>query len=112
MKIDKNTDPKEVFKSMHIALGEIDKGLKEGNLSKSDLKEIREDLEDTILEAYKVKFGFKLDDLKKEQPDLSMKEVLVKMLNLLPADVNDAFVPVLTAYVFENWKPLPQRLSA
>ncbi len=110
MKINKNIDPKEVFKFMMNEVAEIADGVKD--LSKGDRAEVIKDLEDTILEAYKVKFGFKLDDLKKEQPDLSMKEVLIKMLNLLPADVNDAFVPVLTAYVFENWKPLPQRLSA
>ncbi len=110
MKINKDSDPREVFKFMMNEVAEIADGVKD--LSKEDRAEVIKEFENTILEAYKVKFGFKLDDLKKEQPNLSMKEVLVKMLNLLPADVNDAFVPVLTAYVFENWKPLPQRLSA
>lgn len=112
MKINKNIDPKEIFKSMHSELDAIGKGLKEGNLSTADLKEVREEFENTILEAYKVKFGFKLDSLATEQPNLSMKEVLVQMLDLLPADVKDSHVPILTSYVFDNWKVKPQRLTA
>jgi len=110
MKINKNSDPNEVFEFIRKKIIEIAEGVK--NLPKEDRAEVIAEFENTILQAYKVKFGFKLDALAAKQPNLSMKEVLVQMLDLLPTDVNDAHVPVLTAYVFDNWKTTPQRLTA
>lgn len=66
--------------------------MKEGNLSKEDREEIQTDLENVELQAYKAKFSVRLSILSEEEPKLTLKEVLVQMLDWLPADINSFFL--------------------
>ena len=105
-------NPQEVFDNLSKDLAEMQKGLKSGMLSKKEVTDFHEDLQEVILEASKTKFTVRLDILKEEEPNLSKKDVLVKMLDLLPSDVNPDFLPDLIEFVLNNWKVLPQKKVA
>ncbi len=110
--MNKKVNPQEVFDNLSKDIAEMQKGLESGTLSKKEVTNFREDLQEVILEGFKAKFTVRLDILKEEEPNLSKKDVLVKMLDLLPSDVNPDFLPVLTEFVLNNWNVLPQKKVA
>lgn len=103
-KIKNNINPEEVIEKIHENLAAVKKGIAEGNFSKSDISELREEFLDLELQALKTKVSFELHVLFEKDPNLSTKEVLIKVLQLLPEKLNEAFLPILTDYVFQNWK--------
>jgi len=112
MKMNKNINPKEVLDKLSEDIGAMRDWVESGNHTKEEISEFRKDLQEVILQGYKTKFTVRLDILKDEEPNLTKKDILVKMLDLLPSDVNPEFLPVLTEYVLENWNVLPHKKVA
>lgn len=112
MKMNKNINPQELVDKLSEDIASIGDGMKNGNFSKEEMTEMRSGLQEVILQAFKTKFSIRLDILSEEEPNLSMKDILVKMLDLLPSDVNPDFLPILTDYVLKKWKVSPQKLAA
>jgi len=110
--MNKNFNPKELIEKLNHDIAAIGRGMKEGDFSDEERIEQKEALQEVILQAYKTKFAVRLDILKDEEPNLTKKDILVKMLDLLPSDVNPEFLPVLTEYVLENWNVLSQKKVA
>ncbi len=58
-----NINPKKVFDKLSKEIAGMREGIESGNLSKEEVTEFREDLQDVILEAFKTKFAVRLDIL-------------------------------------------------
>jgi len=104
MKINEKTDPRKAFEDFRNELSELKKDIQEGDFSKEDISEIKTELIDLELQTYQAKFSVQLDLLAEENPYLSTKNALVKMLETLPSDVNKAHIYPLTTFVLDNWK--------
>lgn len=73
---------------------------------------MKDEFADLKLQALKTKVSFELHVLSKKESNLSTKEVLIKILQLLPEDLEEKFLPILTDYVFQNWKAEESKLAA
>lgn len=110
----KNKDllPDNIFELMEKELNSVNKEVESGNLSKEDIEDLKEELDVVELEAYRVKFKILLKSLSKEEPHLSLKDVIVQMLGELPSDINPKYLPELINEIYQNWKPNSQGLAA
>lgn len=86
--------------------------IKKGDFSKEDIQSIREDVNDLMLLACKTKISLNIGDLYKEQPHLPLRDVVVKMLNLLPKEIKEKEISILTNFIMENWKNYTQKKAA
>jgi len=113
MKKNKNINPEEIIEKLKSnELEKVIDAVREGDFSKEDIAEISKDFDDLILEAYKTKFSLEIGFLLEEQPDLSVRDVVVKMLKMLPEDVEESHILILTNFIIEKWKSIPQKLAA
>lgn len=111
-KINKDIDPKRIFEQLTEDISAIGNGMKNGSFSKEEVSNIQEDIQDLMLEGFKTKLMVSMDIFSDEQPNLSVKEIVVKMLDLLPNDVSAEHISILTNFVIEKWKVSPQKLAA
>ncbi len=112
MKINKNTDPQTILDKMRTESNAVSKGIEEGTFSKTEVSKLHDEIDEVILEAYKTKFSLQIGRLAKKQPNLALRDVIVKMLNLLPEDIDETHILILTNYVISQWKLTPQKLAA
>ncbi len=109
-KSNKIKDAIENLKSDDLA--KVVEAVNNGNLSNEAIGRITKDFDNLVLEACKTKINFELRFLLEDQPDISLRDALVKMLNSLPSDVDAEFIPILTEFVLEKWKLNSQNLAA
>lgn len=107
-----NLNAKEVLESISSTLKELDFKKMDGELTSQQLNELKEDFSKVELMGYKTKLTLAIRKLAKETPELTTKEALEKMFELLPADINPAYLSELTAHVVERWQQQTIRKSA
>jgi len=113
MKGNKNIDPNKIIQTLESTdLSEILNAVKKGDFSTQDVSEICDELDDLILETYKTKFSLKLKTFSLEKPDSSLRDVVVEMLKLLPNDVKESHITILTEFVIEKWKSFSSKMAA
>jgi len=112
MKMNKNSDSKTIIEKMKTESNAIAKGIEKGTFSKDELLKMNKEIDAVILEAHKTKYSIQMDRLIKEYPNLILNDVIVKMLNLLPEDIEEAHIPILTEFIIEKWKSISQKLAA
>jgi len=111
--MNKKFNPHEIIQKLGSnKLSEIENAVKTGDFSKEDISEICDELDNLVLETYKAKFSLKLKTLSQENPDLPLRDVVVRMLNLLPDDVKESHIKILTEFVIEKWKSLFSKMAA
>ncbi len=110
--MNKNIDLGKVKGEISSTLEEIKDGLSESNLTQEEANSLMDDVLKVELQAYKVKLNFELRILSEENPTLSSKDVLVKMLSLLPSDIPKEFLPELTNFVLNEWDNSSNKLAA
>lgn len=93
-------------------IDEIKSGLETSNLSTEAAARLKEEAIKVELQAYKTKIGLQLHLLAQSHSNLSAKDVLIRMLSLLPNDIPQFFLPILTEYTLENWSLKTGKLAA
>ena len=111
MKINEKTNPRKAFENFRNELSELKKEIRNGNFTKEEIFKIKSELTDLELQTYLAKFSVQLDILAEENPYLSAKDVLVKMLEPLPSEIKKSHIPPLTKFVLENWEEKPRKLA-
>lgn len=107
-----NIDPEKAWNTLSTTLDEIKNKLPGSNFNAEELSRIFDNFEKVELQAYEVKLHFELGVLFETQPNLTPMQVLMKMFSLLPDDLEEHFIPILTNYVLEHWKALPMKMAA
>ncbi len=108
----KKFDPKAVVENIHSELDQINAALDNNEFSTKALDNIRDASLKLELQGYKTKVGYKLHSLAKTAPEMTARNVLMKMLDLLPPDINKSFLPMLTLFILKEWDLLSTKLAA
>ncbi len=93
-------------------LAKVSKAVKDGNFSKKEIESIQNNVDDLLLIACKTKLSLELRFLAEEQPDLALRDVVIKMLNLLPENVEESHITILTEFIMDKWKSISGKLAA
>ncbi len=93
-------------------LSEISEAVKNGDFSNEEIESIQNDVDGLLLVACKTKLSLELRFLYEEEPDLALRDVVVKMLISLPSDLDPEFLPFLTDFVLKTWKLKMRNLAA
>lgn len=93
-------------------LAEVVKVVKSGDLSKESIDQIANDFDELLLEACKTKISLEIRFLHEASPETALRDVVVNMLNLLPADIKATQIPILTNYIIEKWSANFEQLAA
>jgi len=113
MKGNKKIDAQAILDELKNGdLSNISEAVKNGNFSKEEIDSIQNDVEYLVLTACKTKLSLELRFLSEEEPTMILRDVIVKMLNLLPEDIEEAHIPILTEFIIEKWKSISQKLAA
>ena len=83
-----------------------------GNFSAEEIQSINKDIDDLFLQACKTKLSLEMRSLHEESPSLPLRDVVVKMLNLLPEEIKESEISILTDFIMENWKGRSQKKAA
>ena len=110
--MNKKGKTEKVWDKISSTLKEIEVGLDESDLTLEELNALEKEFSSVELHAYKVKLNFEMRVLEKETPTLSSKDVLVKMLSLLPSDIPKSFLPELTNFVLDEWDNFSKKMAA
>ncbi len=93
-------------------VGEIKYYIGTANLTEEEIDRLMDSQLQAELQAYKIKLGLEIQILLETCPDLSAKDILVKMLSLLPSDIPKPFLSVLTNYILDEWDGKKRRMAA
>lgn len=107
-----NKNKKPVWEEISETLEEIKIGLENSSLTNEEIDNLEVEFLKVELQAYKTKLSFEAYILLKENPTLSSKDLLSKMLSLLPSDIPRDFLPELTNFVLEEWDTFSKKMAA
>ncbi len=105
-------DPQTVIENIHSELNQINAALDNNEFSTQALNNIKDASLKLELQGYKTKVGYKLHSLAKTAPEMTARNVLIQMLDLLPPDINKSFLPILTLFILKEWDLLNTKLAA
>lgn len=106
-------DFKDIIDSLNNDdLAKVSKAIKDDNFSRKEIESIQNNVDDLLLIACKTKLRLELRFLAEEQPDLALRDVVIKMLNLLPEDVEESHITFLTEFIMDKWKSVSGKLAA
>ena len=63
-------------------------------------------------QAVKAKISLKLQVLSKEEPFLSSKEIVIKILKSLPPKIDESYLPQLIIFIFSRWQQVRGKIAA
>jgi len=107
-----NIDPKEVVNDINSILSELRNSPIDKNMSSQDIAEIKEELLKVEELALKIKLKMKIEDLFKKEPQLSSREVIIKIFEKLPPKTSKELLPNLTEFIIEKWDELGRKMAA
>ena len=106
-------DFKDIIDSLNNDdLAKVSKAIKDDNFSRKEIESIQNNVDDLLLIACKTKLSLELRFLAEEQPDLALRDVVIKMLNLLPEDIEESHITFLTEFIMDKWKSVSGKLAA
>lgn len=105
-------DPKAVVENFHSEIEKLNEALDKYDYSEEAMDNIEKATLKVELQAFKTKVGYQLHKLSKTAPEMTARNVLVQMLNYLPADIKKSFLPELTLFVLKEWDILTTKLAA
>jgi len=105
-------EPKAIVERIHSDIEQINNALDENDFSDKALENIQDASLKLELQAYKTKIGFKLHKLSKSSTEMTARNILIQMLDSLPANINKSFLPELTLFILKEWDILNTKLAA
>ncbi len=106
-----NIDPIKHFEEISENLKSLQSIVKEG-VSDSDLIDLKNDLFKAEFLANKLKLELSMDTLQRDYPELSVRDVVVKLTPELRPDISPKLIPVLIQFIMEDWISRKTRKAA
>lgn len=111
--VNNHLDPNELINNLKADnLGEVVRAVKSGSIDKDAIEKINNDFDELLLEACKTKISLEIRFLYEGSPQTTLRDVVIKMLNLLPVDIEAVQIPILTKYIIEKWTSNQSNLAA
>ena len=104
-------DPIKHFEEISENLNNLHSIIKEG-VSPLEMKDLKNDLLKAEFLAYQLKLGLSIDSLQRKTPELSVRDVIVKLTPELRPDISPKLIPVLIQYIMEEWISRKTRKAA
>ncbi len=105
-------DPKKVVNEINEILNEFRNSPIDKNMSTQDIAEIKVELLKVEELALQIKLKLNIEDLFKKQPQLSSREVIIKIFEILPSKTSKELFPGLTEFIINKWDELGRKMAA
>lgn len=102
----------QVLETIATTSVELDAGILNGDFNNSEKKEILAELDKLEIQAYKAKFSVRLDGLKKSNPTMQTRDVLIHILAALPSDLSASVLTQIIQFVGTEWEGKQIRMAA
>lgn len=93
-------------------LKEIREGFKPEELTAPERAEVSEGFMKVIVQAHKLKLKLKIDLLATQQPGLSPRKAVVKLLSTLPEDLPASAISELAVFAAGEWERRVEAVEA
>ncbi len=107
-----HVEPEKVLKTIAENLGELKAGRDSARFSKADKIAILADFDLLEIQALKAKLAGRLVILSRTHPDLYPRDVLRRMLTLMPVHLNSSDLIDLSKFVHNTWERMLTKVAA
>lgn len=107
-KIDSQSKVDEVISTLDNTLTELRQGFKPEKLTGRERERILSDLDKLEVEAFKCKVKLEVKSYVEADPDISYKETLEKVLQILPSKIAPGAINELAEYTAKVWSEMGQ----
>ena len=112
MKKEKIPDLESISQEAKNTFEEIRNGLKTAELSQKDRNELMLEIENGMFIAYQFKVNQRLKELEATAPDTPVRDVMIKLLEMIPPDASASLASKVADYISKEWEKRQLKMAA